>query len=39
VRHSPVVRRILLRSSLFLVPASALWALLPLEPIRQPILG
>ena len=27
---SPVVRRILLRAALFLVPASALWALLPL---------
>jgi MFS family permease len=30
VRHSPVVRRILLRATLFLVPGSALWALLPL---------
>jgi MFS family permease len=30
VRFSPVVRRILLRATLFLVPASALWALLPL---------
>jgi len=30
VRHSPVVRRILLRLALFLIPASALWALLPL---------
>jgi MFS family permease len=30
VRYSPVVRRILTRSALFLVPASALWALLPL---------
>jgi len=30
VRFSPVVRRILLRAALFLVPASALWALLPL---------
>ena len=30
VRHAPVVRRILLRTGLFLVPASALWALLPL---------
>ncbi|MCU7730957.1 MFS transporter [Actinoplanes sp. KI2] len=30
VRHSPVVRRILLRAGLFLVPGSALWALLPL---------
>jgi MFS family permease len=30
VRYSPVVRRILLDATLFLVPASALWALLPL---------
>ncbi|WP_232323695.1 MFS transporter [Catenuloplanes japonicus] len=30
VRHSPVVRRILLRSVLFIAPGSALWALLPL---------
>jgi len=30
VRHSPVVRRILLRTGLFIVPATALWALLPL---------
>jgi hypothetical protein len=30
VRYAPVVRRILLRSALFLVPASALWSLLPL---------
>jgi len=30
VRYAPVVRRILLRSVLFLVPASAMWALLPL---------
>ena len=30
VRYAPVVRRILLRATLFLVPASALWALLPL---------
>jgi predicted MFS family arabinose efflux permease len=29
-RHAPVVQRILLRAALFLVPASALWALLPL---------
>jgi hypothetical protein len=28
--HAPVVQRILLRTALFLVPASALWALLPL---------
>jgi MFS family permease len=30
VRYSPVTRRILLRAALFLVPGSALWALLPL---------
>jgi MFS family permease len=30
VRHSFVVRRILLRVALFMVPGSALWALLPL---------
>jgi MFS family permease len=30
VRHAPVVRRILLRAALFLVPGSSLWALLPL---------
>ncbi len=29
VRYAPVVRRILARAALFLVPASALWALLP----------
>jgi MFS family permease len=30
VRHSPVVRRILLRAALFIVPGSAIWGLLPL---------
>jgi predicted MFS family arabinose efflux permease len=30
VRYSPVVRRLLVHSALFLVPASALWSLLPL---------
>jgi MFS family permease len=30
VRNAPVVRRMLLRSALFLVPGSSLWALLPL---------
>jgi MFS family permease len=30
VRHSPVVQRLLLRALLFLIPGSALWALLPL---------
>jgi MFS family permease len=29
VRHSPVVRRVLLRTTLLIVPSSALWALLP----------
>jgi MFS family permease len=35
VRHSPVIRRILLRSALFVVPGSALWALLPLVASRR----
>jgi MFS family permease len=35
VRHSPIVRRILLRATLFLVPGSALWALLPLVASRR----
>jgi MFS family permease len=39
VRHSPVVRRILLRAGLFLVPGSALWALLPLVASRRLGLG
>src|SRR5208283_2747635 len=39
VRYSPVVRRILLRSALFLVPASALWALLPLVATSRLGLG
>jgi MFS family permease len=30
VRYAPIVRRLFLRSVLFVVPASALWALLPL---------
>ncbi|HEX3927380.1 MAG TPA: MFS transporter [Gemmatimonadales bacterium] len=30
IRYSPVVMRILTRATLFLIPASALWALLPL---------
>ncbi|HEY2097522.1 MAG TPA: MFS transporter [Pseudonocardia sp.] len=30
VRHAPVVRRVMLRLVLFIVPASVLWALLPL---------
>ena len=39
VRYAPVVRRILLRSSLFLVPASALWALLPLIASQRLVQG
>ncbi|MEH1129736.1 MFS transporter [Micromonospora sp. CPCC 206061] len=39
VRHSPIVRRILLRASLFVVPGSALWALLPLVASRRLALG
>ena len=35
VRNAPVVRRILLRAALFLVPGSALWALLPLVATRS----
>ena len=38
-RHAPVVRRILLRAALFLVPGSALWALLPLIATRRLGLG
>jgi MFS family permease len=39
VRYAPVVRRILVRSALFLVPASALWALLPLIASERLALG
>jgi MFS family permease len=39
VRHAPVVRRILLRAAFFLVPGSALWALLPLVASRRLGLG
>ena len=39
VRHAPVVQRILLRAALFLVPGSALWALLPLIATNQLGLG
>jgi MFS family permease len=39
VRHAPVVRRILLRAALFLVPGSSLWALLPLIATRRLGLG
>jgi MFS family permease len=38
-RHAPVVQRILLRAALFLVPASALWALLPLIAAQRLGLG
>ena len=39
VRHAPVVRRILLRAALFLVPGSSLWALLPLIATSRLALG
>jgi MFS family permease len=39
VRNAPVVRRILLRSGLFLFPASVLWALLPLVASQRLHLG
>lgn len=35
VRHEPVVRTILLRFATFIVPATAVWALLPLIANRQ----
>jgi MFS family permease len=38
-RHAPVVQRILLRAALFLVPGSALWALLPLIAAQRLGLG
>ena len=34
-RHAPVVRRILLDAALLVIPASALWALLPLVAARR----
>ena len=37
--HEPIVRRILLRTVLFVVPAMALWALLPLIASRRLGLG
>jgi quinol monooxygenase YgiN len=37
--HEPIVRRILLRTVMFAVPAMALWALLPLIASRQLGLG
>jgi MFS family permease len=39
ILNAPVVQRILLRSTLFLVPATVLWALLPLVATRQLGLG
>jgi MFS family permease len=39
VRNAPVVQRILLRAALFLVPGSALWALLPLIATQRLSLG
>jgi MFS family permease len=39
VRHAPVVRRLMLRAALFLVPASALFALLPLVASERLGLG
>lgn len=39
VRSAPIVRRIMLRSALFALPASALWALLPLVSSRRLHLG
>jgi predicted MFS family arabinose efflux permease len=39
VRHEPVVRRILLRVTLFIVPGMALWALLPLVASQRLGLG
>jgi MFS family permease len=39
VRNAPVVQRILLRAALFLVPATALWALLPLIATTRLALG
>ena len=39
VRYSPILRRILLRLGVFIVPASAIWALLPLIATRLLGLG
>ena len=39
VRYAPVVRRMLLRAALFLVPGSVLWALLPLIATERLGLG
>jgi MFS family permease len=39
VRHSPVVRRILLRVVLFVAPGTAIWALLPIVATQRLELG
>jgi MFS family permease len=39
VRHSPIMRRLLLRAAVFILPAVALWALLPLLADRRLGLG
>ena len=39
VRNAPVVRRVLLRAALFLLPGSCLWALLPLVATTRLALG
>ena len=39
VRSAPVVRRVLLRATLFLIPASVLWALLPVVASQRLQLG
>ncbi|WP_030489317.1 MFS transporter [Micromonospora chokoriensis] len=39
VRHSPTVRRLLRRALVFVIPANALWALLPLVANRRLGLG
>lgn len=39
IRHEPLVRRILLRAVLFITPAMALWALLPLVARQELGLG
>jgi MFS family permease len=39
VRHAPIVRRLLLRAAMFIAPAMALWALLPLVASQRLGLG
>src|SRR5947209_3050869 len=39
VRNAPVVRRILLRMALYMVPASVLWSLLPVLAAQRLHLG